>query len=51
MMENGKMMMEGKMDKDMMMKEGDKMMKSGSKMKEAGKNGITFFTTGAGPAD
>ena len=51
MMEYGKMMMEGKMDKETMMKVGDKMMKAGGKTKEAGKNGITFFTTGAAPTD
>ncbi len=51
MMDNGKMMMEGKMDKDTMMKEGDKLMKAGKKTQEAGKNGITFFTTGASPTD
>ncbi len=51
MMENGKMMMEGKMDKETMMKEGDKLMKEGKKTEQAGKNGITFFTTGAAPTD
>ncbi len=51
MMDNGKMMMEGKMDKETMMKEGDKLMKAGKKTEETGKNGITFFTTGAAPTD
>jgi len=35
MMENGKMMKEGKMDNDAMIKEGERMMKEGQTMRDS----------------